>query len=473
MKVLHIGWGFIPWRGGGLIEYAEDLMNIQADNGWDVSYFFAGRYYPFTKTNIKRWKKGKITMFEVINSPIPHAGDLGTIYPKSDLTEKQIENIFRKVLSQVKPDIIHIQELAGFPSSLIEIIKEEHDLPLVMTLHDYFLLCPTLKLFKYSHEICTEQEIKEQCGICCRNAPKDNQFLMLSTFIYYLKKIRLFKPIKRLREIVNNSSQKNQVKTESYTNWEKFKPKNEKLKSDYQNRRETNIDRLKKVDLLISVSHRMEEIYRNFTIDNIITIHSTVKHLELIHAKIIDLNQPLKFATLAGCGSIAKGSQIILKALEILNQRGCTDQFELHIWGGLEKSIKHILDYKNVYYHGPYKLEELDKILNGVNVGILPSIWEEAYGFTGIEFLAKGIPIIGNKRGGIIDYVVDGSTGWVNKTSSGKELAFKMEHIIKVPEEIIDLNRRIVENKELIKSMDTHFIELQDVYLDLINKEGS
>jgi hypothetical protein len=29
MKILHIGWGFRPWRGGGLIEYTEDLMETQ------------------------------------------------------------------------------------------------------------------------------------------------------------------------------------------------------------------------------------------------------------------------------------------------------------------------------------------------------------------------------------------------------------------------------------------------------------
>jgi len=29
MRVLHIGLGFSPWRGGGLIEYAEDLMEKQ------------------------------------------------------------------------------------------------------------------------------------------------------------------------------------------------------------------------------------------------------------------------------------------------------------------------------------------------------------------------------------------------------------------------------------------------------------
>lgn len=473
MKVLHIGWGFRPWREGGLIEYAEDLMSIQADKGWDVSYFFSGRYYPYTEIKLNKWKKGKITMFEIINSPIFHAGDLGTLYPELDLDEKQIENIFREVLSQIKPDIIHIQELAGLPSSLIEIIKGEYNIPLTMTLHDYFLLCPTLKLFKYNHQICFEHEIRDECVICCINAPRNRKFLIITTFIYYLKKIHLFKPVKKLKDIVSNLSLKKQIKEEFHTNLKQIKPNSEDMGFYYQKRRDTNIERLKKIDLLISVSNRMEEIYRNYKINNLITLHSTVKHFELIDPKISALKPPIKFAALASCGNISKGSRVILEALEILNQKRYADQFELHIWGGLKSNIKHILDYENVYYHGFYEVEDLDEILNEVDVGIIPSVWEEAYGFTGIEFLAKGIPVIGNKRGGIVDYVIDGSTGWVNKTASGEELADKIEHIIKNPEEIVDLNRKIVKNNGLIKSMDVHFEEIQDIYFNLINKEGS
>jgi glycosyltransferase involved in cell wall biosynthesis len=471
MKVLHIGWGFKPWRGGGLIEYAEDLMNIQADNGWEVSYLFSGRYYPYSPTKLEKWKNGNINMFEIINSPLFHAGDFGTIYPKLDLEEKTIENYFREVLNQVRPDIIHIQELAGLPSSLIEIAKKEYKIPLVMTLHDYFLLCPTLKLFKYNNQVCIGHDIKDECVICCRNAPKDGKFLIITTLLYYLKKIRLFKPILKIKNILSNFFTKNPGKIENGTDLEQFKPENEDLKLDYQRRRDTNIARLKKIDKLISVSHRMEDIYRSYGINNLITLHSTVKHLELIKPKIIDINNPIKFGTLSSCGVISKGSQVLLEAVDMLILEGYGKHFELHIWGGMERSVKRILNYEDVFYHGPYETEDLNGILGTVDVGIVPSIWEEAYGFTGIEFLAKGVPVIGNKRGGIVDYVTDGETGWLNKTASGKELAAIMERIIKNPEDIMELNRKIIEIKGLFKSMNTHFNEIQDLYLSLIKEE--
>ena len=437
MNILHLGWGFKPWRGGGLIEYAEDLMNIQAEKGWSVSYFFSGRYYPYASTTLKKWRNGEI-------------------------------NMLRAFL--LIPNIIHIQELAGMPSSLIEIAKDEYKIPLVMTLHDYFLLCPTLKLFKSNNQICIGHDIKEKCSICCRNAPKDGKFLIITTLLYYLKKIHLFTLVLKIKNCLSKFSKNSQFKTKKFMDWEQFRSENEVLKIDYQRRRDTNIVRLKKIDLLISVSHRMEEIYRSYGINNLITLHSTVKHLELIKPKIIDINRLIKFAALSSCGIISKGSQVLLEAIEILNLKGYSKQFELHLWGGLENGVKRILNYEFVYYYGPYDVRDLDKILDRVDVGIMPSIWEEAYGFTGIEFLAKGIPVIGNKKGGIVDYVVDGSTGWVNKTATAEELASKMEYIIRNPGEIRDLNRKIIkDNKGLIKSMDTHFNEIKDIYLNLVN----
>jgi len=54
---------------------------------------------------------------------------------------------------------------------------------------------------------------------------------------------------------------------------------------------------------------------------------------------------------------------------------------------------------------------ELDHILDEVDVGIMPSVREEAYGYAGMEFLAKGIPVISNAIGGLVDYTREGETG--------------------------------------------------------------
>lgn len=465
MRVLHMGWGFSPWRGGGLIEYAEDLMKIQTEKGFEVYYFCSGRHYPvFNKIKLSKWKMDKINVFEILNPPIYHVGNMGSSQPKLDIDEPCIEILFHDVLDKVKPDIIHIHELAGLPSSLIDIAKEEYELPVVMTLHNYFLLCPTVELLDTQQRFCSVEKVDNKCPVCCQDSPKDNCILVKATISDILNKYNIFH--------LHPTFLKNLIKRLILLKPQgKQKIASIKLNKAYQLRRNVNIMRMNKIDLLIAQSSKVEEIYRSFLKNNnIITLHSTVNHLSLIKPKIEDINYPIVFATLNGFSSTQKGSILLKDTIQLLNQRGLKNYYHFHIWGGLDPLCKHIVDFDNVTYHGLYELKDLDNNLESVSVGIIPSIWEEVYGYVGLEFLAKGIPIIGNKKGGIVDYTIENFTGWLNKSSSPEELAEIMEFIIKNPSIINDLNKKIIENRShIIKTMDDHFEEIKAVYCSLLN----
>jgi len=472
MKVLHIGWGFSPWRGGGLIEYTEELINIQCKNGYEVYYFCSGRQYPFfKKPKLIKWRRDKFTIYEIINSPIIHGGDKGSLKPDLDLNEPLSEGFLLKLLNEIQPDIVHIQELAGLPSSLIEIIKKEN-VPVIMTLHDYFLLCPTLKLFDYTENICTIKNVGEACIKCCQ-APPDRKDFVKQTIIYELKKFHLYKITKFLYSFIKKF--KDKEKKDSSLKKINIEKPNKKLANEFQRRRDINIERLNKIDLLIAQSHKVEEIYKKMLNrkDGIFTLHSAIDHINLIKPKFIEnINFPINFSVLNGCASVVKGSKIMLETIKILNKKGVNKFFKLHIFGGLSEEIKdEILSFNNVLYHGPYDVNELDKILNEIDIGIIPSVWEEVYGYVGIEFLAKGIPVIGNNKGGITDYVKDNLTGIVNKSSSAEELASIMETIIKNPNIIKTLNEKILKNRNrIIKNMEEHFYELDKIYKGLLRQ---
>ncbi len=474
IKVLHIGWGFRPWRCGGLIEYAEDLMEAQVKNGYEVYYFFAGRHYPlFSKSRLIEWERKGIHMYEIINSPIIHGGDRGSLKSDLDLGEPLSEEFLRKILNEIQPDIVHIQELAGLPSSLIDIIKEKK-FPLIMTLEDYFLLCPTLKLFDSTENNCMDKNIGRKCVVCCQNASNKNIFTK-QTILYDLKRWRIYGLFRNLYKIIKIFKIKRKILPVSLG--EDAKEINQDLEKKFQQRRDINIERLNKIDLLIAQSYKVEEIYKRMINreKGIITLHLTVKHIDFIQPKVISsVDFPINFAVLNGCASVAKGSKLVLETLKILVEKELDQFFKLHIFGGLSPEIENeILRFNNVVYHGSYNVNELNMILDEIEVGIIPSVWEEAYGYVGIEFLAKGIPVIGNKRGGIVDYTIEDFTGWVNKSCSAEELSNIIEGIIKNPEQILVLNKKIVQNKDkIIKKMDQHFFEIDKIYKELISKKN-
>ena len=471
-RILHLGWGFRPWRGGGLIQYAEDLMEIQKSKGHDVFYFFAGRHYPiFNKPKIIKWKKNGINMFEIINSPIIHSGDRGTLSPQQDIKEIISEDFFRNVIQETLPDIIHIHELAGLPSSLIEIAKDEYQLPIVMTLADYFLLCPTLKLFDYLNENCEVFDVSQKCLKCCMNSPTENTSLIHRSLQFEIENFKTIRAVKLFLHSISRvyNIYQNIIKQIMNRNYKKIMGNLYLISTQFQYRRITNLKRLKKIDLLIARSKSTENTYKYYLGQNtnIITINPTVKHLRGIKPKkYVDLDYPIKFATFNGFASVPKGAIVLFNAITSLQDKEIVNLFELHIYGTILKDMQiKIKDYKNVYYHGMYTNKNLAEILDKIHVGIIPSVWEEVFGYVGLEFLAKGIPVIGNNRGGITEYTKNGITGFLNKSATANELADIMTCIINNPIQLIKLNNSILENYDkIIKSIEFHFYEMERVY---------
>ena len=478
IRVLHVGLGFIPWWGGGYIEYAEDLMEEQVRQGYEVYYFCSGRHYPiFRKTFLKKWKNPKgFIVYELINSPIYFGGDNGTI---NDLDSQVCENYFLKILNETKPDIIHFQHLGGLPSSLID-IAVSRKIPTIMTLQDYTMLCPTVKLFDYMNQVCLDFEDGKKCPMCCKNVSNNLQSLVKQTISYEFRKYKLYTPAKLFYKIFLKKIPFYLIKRiEKKDKGSKYLSCS--LHDFFKLRREKNIERLKKIDLLIAQSKKVEKIYRHYlgldeyeSKDKIIMLHLTVKHVEKIVPKRLDkISYPIKFATLNGCASIPKGALLMLETIRILHNKGLSSYFEFHIFGGIIEEVRRkILQFNNTFYHGPYKLSELNEILENVDVGIVPSIWEEAYGYVGIEFLAKGIPVIGNNKGGIVDYTIDGFTGFVNYDNNAEGMANIIAKIISEPNIIKILNGKIIENRsKIIKTMEQHFCELDEIYRRIIESK--
>lgn len=494
MKILHLGCGFTPFRNeDGLIAYAEDLMQAQIENKFEVAYFFAGRYYPnLMNPSLKIWKRRDIKMYEVINSLIYPHSEYGTAYPEMDLHEPHTENLFRSVLREFKPDIVHIQELFGIPSSIIEVAKVEN-IPTLMTLQDYFPLCPTTKLIDKNHALCNSALVGGECASCCELALVNTGRLRRRTFYYlrrtfyydvlmFLENLGLEWPARKLKSFLkfNLKLQKKYSKLKS-----QFKNSSSpvSLTSDqkakkYQNRRDLNIERLSKVDLLVAQSSKVAQIYTKLGVkpENITTLSLTLKNLTYIQPKLMQAPaNRVNFATLNGCASSEKGARLIMDALYKLNNLGLTDLFQLVILGNIASSLKdEFLEFENVLCLGRYDRFDLERLLEGMHVGIVPSIWEEAYGYVGVEFLAKGIPVLGNNLGGIVDYTKDGYTGWVNISNTADGLAKIMEDIINHPEQILHLNRNIFQNREvIIKSMDQHIEEINRLYKSVLSGSAS
>ena len=139
-----------------------------------------------------------------------------------------------------------------------------------------------------------------------------------------------------------------------------------------------NLERLNGVDRLFAMSSRLAEIYVELGIDKrqIETMQLTLAHISKLTPRRCEPESPLTFATLGGGESPAKGSQVLLDAVQRLERDGHRD-FRLLVFG---KKSPHFLEgakhHGSIELVGAYDPSDLDGLLEQVDVGLMPSTWE-------------------------------------------------------------------------------------------------
>lgn len=499
MRILHIGFGFRPWITNGLVIYSEAVMDGQVRRGHDVGYFFPARQLPWLRRPfVHRWRRRGVQMFELVNSSLIVGRHRGTPVPWEELEHAVSEKAFGEVLTRFGPDLVHVHDLGGLPSSLLE-LSHRAGVKTVMSLHDYHLLCPTVKLYDAHDRICLRHDPGPMCAVCCADAPADNGDELARTLADARRRLRAVLPpvdaalrrpgaerigvagIRLMERAVGihgaGRSTPGHGPTRAAPGPRALERPAPASPAAYQRRRDVNLERLGAVDALLAGSGRCAAIYRQLGLSG-----ARIRILPLNPAHIDHLKpkrdrapgEPLRFAVLNACSSTQKGAELIGDALARLSARGLDDRFRLAVHGPMPPQVQQRLaTHPSVELHGSYSTDQLDDLLDPVDVGLFPSVWEEVYGFVGLEFLAKGIPVIGNAVGAIPEYVRPGQTGWLNRSCSGSELADLMASVVEDPSQVARLSATVAQARnELIAPFETGLAQLLDLYRELLAQRG-
>lgn len=171
MRVLHYTLGFAPYRSGGLIRYANDLMVAQVAMGDDVFALYPGCPRPFVgKCSVGyECRRDGVTVYEMVN-PLP----VPLLYGVGDADAMMNEDgldlcSFGRLLDIALPDVLHLHTLMGMPRAYLRMSKAR-GIRIVFTTHDYFGLCPRVNFVNAEGQVCGEG-CGEKCGLCNKNAP--------------------------------------------------------------------------------------------------------------------------------------------------------------------------------------------------------------------------------------------------------------------------------------------------------------
>lgn len=442
MRILHYSLGFPPYRSGGLTKFCLDLMVEQKNEGDEVALLWPGQM-GFIDKRIKIKKRTdylasnqKIMSFELIN-PLPISFDEG-IRDFDKFTLKGNKDVFFDFLTSFQPDVIHLHTLMGIHKEFLEVAKSLN-IKLVFTAHDFFPICPKVTLFR-NGKICDSAGNCKKCASCNSTALSINKIKILQSPIYrFLKDSILVKKMRKAHRD-NYLSDSNNIEIVEYGSYR-----------EYIDLRDYYYSMLSIIDIMhynSSITKSVYEKYFNLPNNTIIPVsHCNIKN----NCRIKNYDHDKMRIRYLGPASAAKGFYLLKDCLDEIWDERKNFVLDIH-FNPVEKS-----DYMNV--HDRYNYNELEKIFNETDVLLVPSIWYETFGFTALESLSFGVPVIVSDTVGAQDILQD-KFGIVVKNLTKKNLKEVFDKLT-----FDDLRQM---NESIVNSF--HIIKIEDVSLQIKNQ---
>lgn len=145
------------------------------------------------------------------------------------------------------------------------------------------------------------------------------------------------------------------------------------------------------------------------------------------------------FALFAGRLTAEKGLQLLLEAWRILGGR-----LPLRIAGGgpmLGEAQRVAESLPNVEILGQQPYQKVLQLMGEARVVIVPSIWYETFGRVVIEAFAKGTPVIASDCGALPELVNHERTGLLFRPGDASDLASKVEWFLSHPRQAEQMRR--------------------------------
>lgn len=364
MRVLKVIHGFPPDYMAGSEVYSYHLSKELQRTGIDISVFTRAEneFHEEYKTYRENYQQIPIVR---VNKPKRDYFYFDKFY------DENMENIFRNELLNQKYQIVHFGHLSHLSINLIKIAKLEFNLPVVFTIHDFWLFCVKGQMINEKMQICQSPSI-ENCQKCSPYNPT-------------------------LSDVEKSFRDLNSI--------------------------------IELVDIFISPSHTL----RNFFIAQGVLENKVIyskygfdkNKIEFCQKKFKN-GDKVKFGFM-GRVIPTKGIRVLVDVFANLQEE------TLAIYGNIGIQ-KRFLERKNIVFKGGYTNDTIAEVLKNIDVLIVPSLWFENAPLVIQEAFLCGIPVVTSDIGGMAELVQDGINGFLFKVGDIEDLQRVISKISKNPE---------------------------------------
>lgn len=278
---------------------------------------------------------------------------------------QRFRNVYDQIISVFRVDMIHVHHVRGLTLELYY-VGVAAGIPIITTLHDFYYICPNIKMLDDSNTLCVCKDTAEQCAACLK---KTKNIIPSLNYINTWRKEHLHALALSMNIVVPSESTK-QIIVQYYPELE---------------------------NKIRVIGHGL----RQFSpVDN---------------SLVQTLKKSFHIAFMGGVGSPAKGGDIICQLIK----HGSRD-IQWYVFGMLGHSKLGMLEQDNYTKIGQYERDELPKLLKEYEidlVGILP-IWPETFCYTLSESISCGVPVIAMDIGAVGERIHKNCCGWIIEPNS-------------------------------------------------------
>ena len=350
-----------------------------------------------------------------------------------------VDGAFAGLLDEIRPEVVHIGHLNHLSTSLV-FEANERGIPVVFTLHDYWLMCPRGQFIQMYPEdpsdvwaVCDGQDDRK-CAVRCY--------------------VRYF------------SGDEGEYETDAayWTGW--------------VGRRMAHVREVcDAVDVFIAPSRYLLRRYRDeFGIsERKLTYLDYGFHRNRMEGRSREQGEPFTFGYI-GTHIPAKGVNHLIESFGSVSGNP-----KLRVWGrhrgveteglkALARSLPNSAD-KRIEWMGEYRNQDIvADVFNRCDAIVVPSIWAENSPLVIHEALQARVPVITADYGGMAEYVHHGQNGLLFAHRDPDSLAQQMQRLADDPDLAKRLGRRgyVQSGDGNVPDMMEHSLAVEDIYKSLI-----
>jgi len=446
VKIVHVANGFPPMAIAGVEQYTHALARRQMQRH-DVAIFCRERAPDLAEYTVHDEIQSGLPVRRVVNN-FRHVSGLKTHY-----RNPEIEELFSVYLRETHPDVVHFQHCIGLSAGL-PAAAGELGIPFVLTLHDYWYICPTTRLLTRDMALCPGPHRGADCRQCLGSAAQVSG--LMHRFPFYAQ----------IRDALIPGNVQRRVLSWLERVRPTARPAGSSIPRPFAKRMRFMQQMLNTASRLLAPSDFCRQVYLDFGVRaEAIQVLSEGLELDRWQHQPARTSSPNLRLGYTGALAAHKGVDVLARAFRRLPGA----DVELHLFGPgvpddpfvawLEKAA---VGDSRIHFRGRYENSRLPELLAGIDVVVVPSRWHETFSIVTREALLAGLPVVASRVGGIPEVISDGVNGLLTPPSDEDALAEALARLAGDRSLVARLAQAA--RSTLVKSAETHALEIEAIY---------